>query len=202
MGRFLALGVVSSIGIYKKGGFSIKEKKDEIINNLSKYLDMSKYNYDEYENALILRIKPEHFNNNIHSLIKTLYPLIKCKDLLYNSNYEDVDILSEEFNSTNAPLNIKQYEETEEHMHDKGDFYCEWNECKEDIAMEYPKYWVFESRELIENFNINFAYINLWHDWNKIDSEDETNLIEILNTLRYPYYDNELSKNILFYIAG
>lgn len=45
-------------------------------------------------------------------------------------------------------------------------------------------------------------YICLWRDYDKIFSEDKTNLICIMNTLLQGHFKSALAKNSLFYISG
>lgn len=199
MGRYVAVGVVSRIDIFRKNNFNLEKNKEKILTDLGKYLDLSKYDMESYKNCLSFYLKKEHFNNNIHDLIKEMAPIIKSDALLYNCG-EDIEIETADFNKQNVPIIIKRYEKGNK----EGEFYCE---CKEDseneeIAYEFPEYWIFNDEDLSDELEVKFAYICLWRDWDKFGSEDETNLLKILNTLRYPYFKNELSKNILFYISG
>lgn len=206
MGRFLAFGVASTIIVYSKKSHSINDKKEEIIEELKEHLDISCYDCKEEDNKLIFKIKTKCFDDNIHDLLKKLNDLMNFQAFLdcdtdYGFDYEDVDIMSNKFNKKDAPLVLKQYT-NKDYNHDIGDYYCEWNGTPEAYSLNYPQYWLFDCPTLKQNIEVDICYINLWHDWNKIASEDETILLKILNTIWFPYLDNNLAKNCLFYIFG
>lgn len=202
MGRFIAFGVPSTINVVTKGKeYDIKKVKEKIISDLSNFLDLSKYNCTEYDNGFVFKIKPKHFQDNVHELLKEIYPLIRCDNFLYGTKFQDINIMSDAFNKKDVPLIIKQFEK-DEYGHRKGDFYKEWSKVEEDLPMEWPEFWIFKERELKRNVSIQMLYINLWRDWDKIFNEDDTNLICIMNTLLQGHFKSPLSKNCLFYISG
>ena len=56
--------------------------------------------------------------------------------------------------------------------------------------------------ELLRNVDISASYIELWIDENKIDGEDESKIIQLLNIFSRNYFKNPLGKDIHFYIFG
>lgn len=201
MATCLALGVVSSISIYKKKNSDIKLNKEQIMKSLNQYLDISKYKLMEYSNGYKLKIEPKYFKENIHELIQELYPLIRCNAIIEKHGEEYYNFINNDFNYQSFPLTLKQFTK-DEYGHHKGDFYRSWDKVEEEMAFEFPQYWVFEDWDLKENLNVRFGYIPLWWDYEKIMSEDETKLLKILNTMVHSYYKSSLSKNILYYISG
>lgn len=133
MGRYLALGVATTIQLSKKKNYWVKnynllENKQEIMDELNDLVDVSKYDCKELENKIILTMKPECFNDNIHDLIKELYPMIDCKTCMEHDGEIKFEF-DDNFNKENYPINLSTYEDGP----DKGWMYCEYFQ-KEDYT--------------------------------------------------------------------
>lgn len=91
MGRNLALGVATTIWISKKknywtNDFDLFKNEEKIKEELKNLIDISAYNFKKEEDKFVLTMKPEYFNNNIHDLIKELYPVIDCRICMDNES--------------------------------------------------------------------------------------------------------------------
>ena len=208
MGRYLALGVATTIDVYKKKraplDFSITQNKDKIKKQLEKFLDLEKYDCCENDDCFTFRIKTDIFNDNVHDLIKELYPMIDCYydlcgDDYYCGNDDEKDKIRKNFNAENYPLTLTICGEG----YRKGRFCSSWNDgCEDGSFPAAPEYWLFEDKEFRNNIDVNISYITIWFDCNKFDSEDETPLLEIMNNMSRKYYKSPLSRTMFFYISG
>lgn len=204
MGRYLAVGIVTSIVMKKKNGwessekFNVFENKDDILKDLNNMIDTSKYECIYENDYIALQLKPEHFNDNIHELIKELYPMINCESCILSNCEKKVKILSNEFNKKDFPLTISNKKINEENI-----IYCIQSDYGEKLNyFASPEYYLFENQDYKKNIEMDLYFINLWQDFNKYDGEDETKMLEIINKMSRFYYKNPLSKNMLFYILG
>lgn len=74
-----------------------------------------------------------------------------------------------------------------------------------ELYYPYPRdYWLFyrRSREFLEYFYIKDGLIVLWESLEKIDTENDAVILDILNTLKHNYFTNPLAKNLVFSIIG
>lgn len=204
MGRYLAVGISTSIVIKKKYGwessekFNVLENKDDILKDLNNMIDVSKYECIYDNDYIVLQLKTEHFNDNIHELIKELYPMINCESCILSNCKKKVKILSKEFNKKDFPLTISNKKRNEENI-----IYCIQSDYEEKLNYFIsPEYYLFENYEYKKNIKVDLYFINLWQDFHKYDGEDETKMLEIINKMSRFYYKSPLSKNMLFYILG
>ncbi len=204
MGRYLATGISTSIVIKKKDGwesseeFNVLENKDDILKDLNNMIDVSKYECIYGNDYITLQLKIEHFNDNIHELIKELYPMINCESCILSNCEKKVKILSKEFNKKDFPLTISNKKRNEENI-----IYCIQSDYEEKLNYFIsPEYYLFENYEYKKNIKVDLYFINLWQDFHKYDGEDETKMLEIINKMSRFYYKSPLSKNMLFYILG
>lgn len=200
MGRNLSLGIVTTLriekkkDIWKQNDIDLFKSKEEIKKELEKTFDISNYDWYDCEDSFVLTLKPEHFNANIHELIKELYPLIDCRiDLFGDSDdYQNIK-LDENFNSDNYPITIEAKE--------KG-FRCSWYSTEWLDSSGGVERSLFDNKEYCKKINITAWYIPFWYDCSKISMEDETILLSIMNKMSRTYLKTALSKNILFFIVG
>lgn len=204
MGRNLALGVATTIWISKKknywtSDFDLFKNEEKIKEELKNLIDISAYDFNREEDKFVLTMKPEYFSNNIHDLIKELYPVIDCRICMINKSSTKNKIeLDEDFNSKNYPIELKVHEDGP----DEGDLYCDWFQGEDYSFGETSEWWLFKSKELRQNIHIDKSHILIWLDINKIDYEDETKMLEIMNKMARTYLKSKLSKNSFFYISG
>ncbi len=204
MGRYLAAGIATSIVMKKKDGwessekFNVFENKDDILKDLNNMIDVSKYECIYGNDYIILQLKTEHFNDNIHALIKELYSMINCENCILSNCEKKVKILSKEFNKKDFPLTISNKKRNEGNI-----IHCVQPGYEEEMYYyASPEYYLFENQKYKKNIKIDLYFINLWQDFNKYDGEDETKMLEIINKMSRFYYKSPLSKNMLFYILG
>lgn len=195
MGRSLALGIASRVTVRHEKGWDIKNCLSEIESELGKYLNLSAYTYEIDKDTIFFKIRSDFLSDNIHELLKELCPIIGYRCLRYIlDKYENVDILSEKFNSKDTPLILK---------YDNDGYLC--SEDREIEAFYFsgePKYWLFDTQKTIENFDVIINYIPLWEDDSKIFLESDSPLLYFLNTLWQTHFKNALANNCLFYIIG
>lgn len=221
MGRYLALGVASSVYLRRderrcEPNFDFKKNEKRIKDNLSKMLDITKYNIAVDKDYMCLEIKPDDFNNNINDLIEELNPLIRCN--VYVEKKESKTESGDVYDSLKelgrmlinekpkyemiSPLTIKKYEK-DDGKHRAGYIYSEWNDLEEwPDYYAAPEQWLFDDEELKDKIKANISYILLWQDWDKISGEDETKLLSLMNIMSRKYFSSSLSKNIFFFIFG
>ena len=76
MGRYIASGIAAKITVYKTNNNRWYNDEYDIIKNKNKLLQKMKfinykdYDIEMYENGYELKIKPEIFDKNIHSILK------------------------------------------------------------------------------------------------------------------------------------
>ena len=202
MGRFLSCGVVTKIELIEKKGaeYKISKNKDEIINQLNKYIDTNNYDLVEYDDALNLELKLDVFNQNINSLFDELDTIVDCKaEWLYNLDEEKI------FAKLCRYDDNYNYKSEYDKNHNYGKFYIktEKNQINDYKTYPFGNYWIFHgNREMRRNFNIYIHTISLWSDFYKIDIEDEFYLLHILNILKTKYFKTPLSKSLIIYIEG
>ena len=62
--------------------------------------------------------------------------------------------------------------------------------------------WLFDlDRELTDNVRISITVVDLWINFNKFFSEDETVLLMLLNKFSKTYFKSKLSKIMIFHIT-
>lgn len=195
MGRSLALGIASRVTVRHEKGWDIKNCLNEIESKLGKYLNLSAYTYEIDKDTIFFKIRSDFLSDNIHELLKELCPIIGRRCLRYIlDKYENVDILSEKFNSKDAPLILK---------YDNDGYLCsEDGEIEAFYFSGEPKYWLFDTQKMIEDFDVIINYVPLWEDDSKIFLESDSPLLYFLNMLWQTHFKSALANNCLFYILG
>lgn len=199
MGRSLALGIATDIYIRKKASrfgsnnFDLHNNFELLKSKFNDILDISKYEWNETDSGYVLEMDMNYIIDNIHDLVKELYPLIDCRYFILGDS--DIE-LDDKFNSKDYPLVLKRtenrYEKFENNWNltDSGSFYCT------------PEYMLLCDDKIAEMVHFDVDYILLWCDWAELDSENETKLLKIMNKISRSYWKSPLSKNILFFIDG
>ena len=119
MGQSLALGITTKITIRKKKGYE-EEDINYALKDLKKIINIDDYEIKyKGEDGILLKLKEEIFNNNIHDFLKEI-------DQLTSSRYYFIDCLMENeaktikfdknFNKENYPIKLKWYDENDEYQ--------------------------------------------------------------------------------------
>lgn len=216
MGRYVALGIACEIqfrkSIYTKPEEFALIRKD-LKNNIEKYINANDYYITEEDDSIYYRIKEEVINNNIHNLLKEIEQLFDMNDFEYHisEGKHDIKVSDENFNKDNYPLEFKLLDENYKY---EGEYDKKTNcntyrfvtpHCK--IETDFPFFrendWMLYGKgDLFDDTSGDVGYLNIWRDIDKIDGEDETMIIYILNTLLMKYFQNPLAKDLQFYISG
>ena len=203
MGRFLACGVLTRIKIIKGGSnpdYKISKEKENIIKQLNKYVDISNYEIEEYENGFELDLKKEIFNENIYALFEELDTVIDCtKKYLYDTRESELCLELKKYDD-----NYK-YESDYEKEHNYGDFQVKTKDDQYRLdQVYYPSvdWLLYGNRTMIRNLIVRIDIVNLWRDEDKILTEDDYSLLHIMNTIKTKYFNTPLSKNLIIYISG
>lgn len=196
MGRYLSCAIAISMEIIKKDNkpFDVEE-----LNNtkraLKRIFNFDLYNIKEDKNLIRLELKKDIFDSNIHDLC------IELKNSLYQSNfllYEN-DYLNKP--KENWPITLIKTQDDKKYMVKLTENSSSSNTVCRDL------YWFGFSpllRRDIKNWRdyiFNIEGIHLFLNINKISSEDETELICLLNWFKKDYFKNKLSDSIIFYIT-
>ena len=204
MGRYFANGVATTIIIRNKKSsifekIDLKLNKKRILNQINKYLSIKDYRISFDKDIILLRIKKDIFNKNIHSLLKEIDSLTDCND--YLSHYlfnKKINVNSCDFNPDNYKIILQKSKED-------GSYYINaHNIITEDMCGAYTcNSWIFwDDYKLRNTLRADIGAILLWFDSEKYIGEDESKILSILNTLKTRYYKTPLSKDMIFYISG
>lgn len=199
MGTFLGLGLVTTIllkrkrGIWQPNEFDFVKNEKKVKEQLSKLIDVTKYNVEVHEDCMVFEAKIECFNDNIHDLVKDLDPLIGC-----NRVFDKRPVFDDNFNQDNCPLLLTK----EKRYSDRERYYSSWD-SREDFSFgEEPEWWLFDDKEFKEKISVQMGYVPLWSDFNKYVGEDPTWMLKIMNKMSRKYFSSSLSRNIFFAIMG
>lgn len=203
MGRYLALGLVTKIqiergkdnwGLYSED-IKISKEKDKILKDMNNIIDTSKYKikYKKEEDSIYLELKDiDFFNENIHNLIKELYPLIDCR---YRIDPEKGNVSYDKtFTKEKYPFNLIEKD---------NKFYEELTKSYEEYAYwQVPETFLFKNEKYKNGLKCDICYIPIWIDWNKVGCESEHYILKLLNTMSRKYIESSLIRIMLFYIYG
>lgn len=225
MARFLSNGILTSISIQSKKRcpeYDIIKAKDEILKELNKYIDTSKYEiYEREDNRLYLEVKEEFCNEHLHDLMKELSPVTECDfviENLFRDEYPELykpDFLLripkmnyENFNSQTYQMKIIKHGETcncekdSDNCHKgKLSIKSKTGEVFEELTWGSSEGWLFkENEKLSENVTVFTCFILFWLDPNHIEIEDESNTLYLLNKFSRNEFQNPLAKTLIFFI--
>ena len=192
MGRYLANGILTTVNIKKIKGFSfdrdenfdLKAQLENILSDMNKYIDVSKYDIREENDEIVLNLKNDFVNDNIDDLLKEVNELTPCNHLF-----------KPYFESREYPL-LYKCEENDFHI-------IEYN--GESVSRDFwipCCAWILNDEYLFDNVAITVNFIPFWIDFDKYSGEDETRMLKIINSMKKSYYHSELSKVFIYEIYG
>ena len=213
MGQSLALGITTKIVIRKKKYYE-KEDINYALKDLKKIININDYEIKyKDEDGILLKLKEEIFNNNIHEFLKEVNPITRVHSsflpLLLGYEYRNIKI-DKDFNKEKYPFKLKWYDENDKYQseYEKEDLCGECNVIYKDnrIKQDYMPFfnfaWILLNEKVSDNFEIELNFIPIWIDIDKIMCEDETMMLRIMNNLKTKYYKTKLSKDMIYYISG
>lgn len=221
MGRYLANGIPTRIILHYND--NVKKTNDEdlkqIKKDLKRYLNINNYNLniDDQNRKIIFEIDKDFFESNIHNCIKEIscltLPYIERKERSENLGLYDLNGLSEkeimkDFSQETYPIHlIKKHDRI---YPERYKYVIEENTLQSSSTY-HQNYWLYWESSVLggytyfsrpKKYSVNIELIQLWADINKYCGEDENYLLYILNNLKTKYYNNPLSKNLIYYIEG
>ena len=197
MGRYLSCAVATSMVVEKKNDKPIeKEELKKLKQSVGKIFDLDLYDVKEEGNLISLEIKKDVFDANIHDLCRELNKsFFLLTFLLYDDEYLDEDKPDEEW-----PISIKEITDSNKHILELGE------DANNDCESENLSWFGFSPllRREISNwrdYSFDIEGILLFLDINKVDFEDETEFVCLLNWFKKDYFKNKLSGSIVFHIT-
>ncbi len=205
IGRYLAAGIPARIHIYCKSKNFDKSRLKKLYEKLSKYISMDLYSHKEYDTGDLFVLK----DISKEEIYKTLCEFKKVTEQDYTLFPPDDEYSSlEEILSNDFKFKIVYgYEKYGKNGRKYNGYFVNENFREFDIGF-YTELWLLRDCDLTGSFDyevdIHIEYFDIWMDIDKIDSEDETTLLAILNKFKIKSFANcsELTKSILFYISG
>ena len=175
MGRFLVNGLLTTISIRKRksnwytdNNFSIKEQYENIIEEMNKIIDTSKYDVVESDNRYDFHLKLDFINENIYDLLEEMEYITPTKYIfedLYNVKPTEVDYESKDYKDK-YPLICS--------INENGNYaFVSDNNEKAEFTIFGNFNWIFNSKYLANNIDVYGAVIIIWQDFYKYDGEYE-----------------------------
>lgn len=188
MGRYLSSGIAFTIIVQDRYNTGyVKEHIQEIEEGLKKSFDLSFYDREEKEDSFSYNFKLKEFDSYIHEFI-----LEHGKDMPFAANEKLEEArraslkMGKDFNQENYPLALK----------------------KLDLRFDWAPFTNFSSVFLIDycenwrNIKLTPIIAQIGFDIDKVDFEDESLTLRLLNQFVRHTYHSTLSRNIVFYISG
>ena len=198
MGRYLSCAVATSMVVEKRNDKPFeKEELNKLKQSVGKIFDLDLYIVKEEENLISLEIKKNVFNENIHDLCRELNKsFFLLTFLLYDNEYLDEDKPDEEW-----PISIKEIPNRNKYMLELGE-----NANSNDVKSKDLSWHGFSPlfRREIPNwraYSFDIKGIMLFLDINKVDFEDQTEIVCLLNWFKKDYFKTKLSGSIVFHIT-
>ena len=198
MGRYLSCAVATSMVVEKRNDKPFeKEELNKLKQSVGKIFDLDLYNVKEEENLISIEIKKNVFNENIHDLCRELNKsFFLLTFLLYDNEYLDEDKPDEEW-----PISIKEIPNRNKYMLELGE-----NANSNDVKSKDLSWHGFSPlfRREIPNwraYSFDIKGIMLFLDINKVDFEDQTEIVCLLNWFKKDYFKTKLSGSIVFHIT-
>ena len=198
MGRYLSCAVATSMVVTKRNDKPFeKEELDKLKQSMKRIFDFDLYNVKEADNLLFLDIRKDVFNENIHELCRELN---KSFFLLHFMPYDD-EYLEEDRSDEEWPISIKEISDSNKYILELGE-----NANSNDFKSEDLSWCGFSPllRREIPNwrdYSFDIQGIMLFLDINKVDFEDQTEIVCLLNWFKKDYFKNKLSGSIVFHIT-
>ncbi len=218
MGRYISAGIVCSLKVIVNDEWiterDVHKDKEKIIEMVGKHIDVTSYNIEEHDNAIVFNVKEEFVNCNIHSLLKEMNSLMDMKNHFLYSHYEElyneIDVNNKSFNQKNYPLKLHYFTEKDNYKSEEEKKELEGKYCliTKDETSKLPityfpcNEWILRDSEFsYRDYNIDTEYLMLWLDLNKV-GEESFDILDLLTTFSHSYFKNPLAQNIHFYIEG
>lgn len=201
MGRNMSAGLLTEINIrknrawYANENFDLKKEKNKIFEQLSKFVDITKYYVFEDEKGYCLKIKLDFINENIYDLVEEMNEMNSRINFI-NMIFDDrIECLDDNFKKEHP---IKCYIDR-----DRKEFIIESDEnCSYSDRLYYPFHWIISDEQLFKEISVNGSILPIWFDIGKFNGEDETFMLMAMNTMKTKYFKSELSKCLIFEIIG
>lgn len=203
MGRMLAVGVPVKICFYKNNSKGEIKKYKIMQKEVSKYIDLSLYDTERKENSVTLKLKKEVFDKNINDTLIDFYNKFDfIPDMYFDGYHADLELLKQKKYHLELVYNDDEYKEgVINYTISKDDVY--------ELEHQFPQeYWLIYDSKVNDSWGYEYElyikYSPVWMDIDKIDSEDESNLLRILNKMKITTFKdcNELTKTLMFFILG
>ena len=198
MGRYLSCAVATSMVVEKRNDKPFeKEELNKLKQSVGKIFDLDLYIVKEEENLISLEIKKDVFDANIHELCRELNKsFFILTFLLYDNEYLDEDKPDEEW-----PISITEIPNRNKYMLELGE-----NANSNDVKSKDLSWHGFSPllRREIPNwraYSFDIKGIMLFLDINKVDFEDQTEIVCLLNWFKKDYFKTKLSGSIVFHIT-
>ena len=198
MGRYLSCAVATSMVVEKRNDKPFeKEELNKLKQSVGKIFDLDLYIVKEEENIISLEIKKDAFDANIHELCRELNKsFFLLTFLLYDNEYLDEDKPDEEW-----PISIKEIPNRNKYMLELGE-----NANSNDVKSKDLSWHGFSPllRREIPNwraYSFDIKGIMLFLDINKVDFEDQTEIVCLLNWFKKDYFKTKLSGSTIFHIT-
>ena len=197
MGRYLSCAVATSMVLEKKNDKPFeKEELNKLKQSVGKIFNLDLYNVKEEENLISLEIKKDVFNENIHDLCRELNKSFFLLNFtLYDDEYWSEDKPDEEW-----PISLIKTENGKKYMLELGENAN--NNCEsEDLS--WFGFSPLLRREILNwrDYSFYIEGIKLFFDIDKVDFEDQTEIVCLLNWFKKDYFKNKLSGSIVFHIT-
>ena len=197
MGRYLSCAIATSMVIEKKNDKLLeKEEINRLKESVGKIFNLDLYNIKEKGNLISLGIKKDMFDANIHDLCRELNKsFFLLTFLLYYDECLDEDKPDEKW-----PISIKEIPNSNKYILELGK--NAYNDCESEnlslfgfsplLRREIPNW---------RDYNFDIQGILLFLDGDKVDFEDETEFVCLLNWFKKDYFKTKLSGSIIFHIT-
>ena len=203
MGRYLSCAIATSIKVGKKDNKPFeKGELDKLKYSIKRLFDYDLYNVEENEDFISLEIKKDVFDNNIHELCVELNnSLYQSSFLLYEDDY--LNKPKEEW-----PITLIETKDDEEEKHNNEKYMVKLSEnsydndpvCRDLSWFGFSPLLRRDIKEWSDYF-FDIEGIDLFLNISKISSEDETELICLLNWFKRDYFKNKLNGSLIFRIT-
>ena len=197
MGRYLSCAVATSMVVEKKNDKPFeKEELNKLKQSVGKIFDLDLYNVKEEENLISLEIKKDVFDANIHELCRELNKsFFLLTFLLYNNKYLNQDRPDEEW-----PISITEIPNRNKYMLELGK--NAYNDCEsENLSLFGFSPLLRREISICQDYSFDIQGILLFLDGDKVDFEDETEFVCLLNWFKKDYFKTKLSGSIIFHIT-
>lgn len=198
------------LSFYKVYVDNEEEKEKSLSEEDDEYNYYSSEKEDQREGCIYLELDEAKANKYLKDLIEEIHPLLDLDGYFFNYIFDkDREKLLEDYKINIDKVteeNISKLPSNYQYRAQPGELYIAGTSAKDCIAEENIIYfgapWIFyPESDYNRNVKVKIDGLVLWYDTEKIDSEDETKLLTILNTLSKNHFKSPLSKVMIFYIT-